>query len=125
MILDAGVFIAIDRGEPAAAAFIKSASVASERLLTTHPVVDQVWRGGSRQVLLSRFLKNRIVKVLNFDDGRPVGVLLGLSRTHDPVDTHLVIMAAATGHDILTSDVDDLKRLAASLEASAPRVLAW
>ena len=124
MILDAGVLIAIDRGEPAAAALVKFASITGERILTTHPVVAQVWRDGSRQALLSKFLKNPIVEVLRFDDGRSVGHLLGLSRTHDPVDAHLVIMAAATRHDILTSDVKDINHLAASLGVSRPRVLA-
>ena len=119
------MLIAIDRGEPAAATFVRSASIAGERLLTNHPVLAQVWRSGSRQALLSKFLKNPIVEILDFNDGRPVGVLLGLSGTRDPVDAHLVIMAAATGHDIPTSDIDDLNRLAASLRMSAPRVLAW
>ncbi len=41
------------------------------------------------------------------------------------VDAHLAVSAARLGHDILTSDLEDLTRLTAVLGPAAPTVRSW
>ena len=123
MILDAGFLISVDRSERAAHAFLTAASRSDVALHTTHPVVAQVWRSGSRQARLAAFLKTITVHPL--DDGRPVGQLLAQTKTSDVVDAHAVITAVRLGHDILTGDPDDLTALSAALGPAAPTVHSW
>jgi predicted nucleic acid-binding protein len=123
VILDAGFLISIDRSERTAHTFLAAAARSGTVLHTTHPVVAQVWRNGSRQARLSAFLKT--ITIHPFDDGRPVGRLLAQTKTSDVVDAHLVIIAVRLGHDILTSDPDDVTTLTAVLGPAAPTVHAW
>ena len=106
MILDAGFLISVDRSEHAARVFLTAAARSETALHTTHPVVAQVWRQGSRQSRLAACLKTITIHPL--DDGRAVGELLTRTRTADVVDAHLVITAARLNHDILTGDPRDL-----------------
>ncbi|MBS1837025.1 MAG: hypothetical protein JST64_04950 [Actinobacteria bacterium] len=123
MILDAGFLISVDRSEGSAHAFLEAAVRTGTDLHTTHPVVAQVWRDGSRQARLAAFLK--VVRVHPLDDGPSVGLLLARSRTADVVDAHLVTCAVRVGHDILTGDPDDIAPLAASFGPAAPTVHTW
>ena len=123
MILDAGFLISVDRSERAAHAFLAAASRSEVALQTTHPVVAQAWRAGSRQARLAAFLKTIVIHPL--DDGRPVGQLLAQTKTSDVVDAHVVITAVRLGHDILTGDPDDLTTLSAVLGPAAPTVHSW
>lgn len=123
MILDAGFLISIDRNERTAHAFLTAASRSETALHTTHPVVAQVWRNGSRQARLVAFLKTITIHPL--DDGRPVGQLLAQTRTSDVVDAHLVITAVRLGDDVLTGDPDDLTILSAVLGPASPTVHSW
>lgn len=123
MILDAGFLISIDRSERAARTFLTAATRSGATLHTTHPVVAQVWRQGSRQARLSAFLETITIHPL--DDGRPVGQLVAHTRARDVVDAHLVITAVRIGHDILTGDPDDLTELSAALGPAAPTVHPW
>jgi len=123
VILDAGFLSSIDRGERQARAFIAAADRAGTGLHTTHAVVAQVWRNGSRQARLSAFLEITVIHPL--DDGRAVGRVLAHSKTSDIVDVHLVICAVRLGHDILTGDPDDIIALASVFGPAAPAVLSW
>jgi len=123
VILDAGFLISIDRSERTARTFLTAASRSETALHTTHPVVAQVWRNGSRQARLSAFLKS--ITIHPFEDGRPVGRLLAQTKTADIVDAHLVIIALRLGHNILTGDPNDLTTLTAMLGPAAPTIHAW
>ena len=123
MILDAGVLISVDRGDQAARVFLPAVARSATRLHTTHPVVAQVWRDGSRQARLAAFLKTVTVHAL--DDGPSVGRLLALSHSSDVVDGHLVQLAFRLGDDILTGDPDDLTKLVAVLGSAGPMVHRW
>lgn len=123
MILDAGFLISIDRSEQSAHTFIAAAARSGTALHTTHPVVAQVWRDGSRRARLAAFLKT--ITVHSFDHGRPVGRLIAQTGTSDLVDAHLVICAVRLGHDILTSDPDDITAPTAMLGPAAPTVRTW
>ena len=123
MILDAGFLISIDRSERSAHAFLAAAGRSETVLHTTHPVVAQVWRNGSRQARLSAFLKT--ITIHPFEDGRPVGRLLAQTDASDVIDSHLVIIAVRLGHDILTGDPHDIATLTAVLGPAAPTVHTW
>jgi len=123
LLLDAGFLISVDRGEGSARVFLTAALRHDTRLATTHPVVAQVWRDGSRQARLARFLHS--VVIYPFDDGSRVGNLLARSGSIDVVDAHLVTVAARLSEPILTGDVDDLEALIAALDVAPPPILAW
>jgi predicted nucleic acid-binding protein len=112
MILDAGALIAVSRNDRQVIARLISAEVEGEEL-STHPmVVAQVWRDPrGRQAVLARFLRG--VKVIPIDDalGRQCGELLGKARTSDPIDA-AVVLIAGDGESIVTSDPDDILKLA-------------
>jgi len=123
VILDAGFLISIDRSEDRARALLAAAQQTRTALHTTHPVVAQVWRNGSKQARLSAFLKT--VTIHPFDDARPVGRLLAQADTSDVVDAHLVVCALRLGDDILTGNPGDLTTLAAPLGPAAPAIQSW
>jgi len=123
VILDAGFLISIDRSENSSRVFLAAAQQTQTALHTTHPVVAQVWRNGSRQARLSAFLKT--VTIHAFDDAGPVGRLLAQADTANVVDAHLVVCALRLGDDILTGDPTDLAALAAPLGPAAPTIHSW
>jgi hypothetical protein len=123
LILDAGFLISVDRGERAAQVFLTAALLHETPLTTTHPVIAQVWRNGSRQARLARFLRS--VVVVPFDDGPDVGNLLARSGTSDVVDAHLVVVAVRRSEPILTGDMHDLESLAAACRDRRPNLMSW
>lgn len=112
MILDAGALIAVSRNDRAMIARLLAAEQEGDEL-TTHPmVVAQVWRDDrGRQAVLARLLRG--VKIVAIDDdlGRRSGELLGRSRTTDPIDA-AVVLIATDGESVVTSDPDDMLHLA-------------
>jgi hypothetical protein len=114
LVLDAGAFVAIERDDRETFALLKRELLARRVPLTHGGVVAQVWRGGSgRQANVARMLA--AVQVVALDDafGRRAGSLLGRTRRTDAVDAAVVLLAA-DGDTILTSDPGDLKALAAA-----------
>lgn len=122
MILDAGVFVSVDRREPAAIPFVTRTDRDDIDLHTSEAVIAQVWRNGARQARLAAFL--RTVEIHPLDDGRAVGRILRDSGTRDVVDAHLGLLAEELDDDILTGDVDDLRRVVTGL-ARRVAVLPW
>jgi hypothetical protein len=115
LLLDAGALLAIERADREVIAALKSELAAGRSPRTHGGVVGQVWRGGARQARLARVLP--AVAVASLDDalGRRAGVLLGRARVADVVDAALVLLAA-DGDSILTSDPSDLARLVAAAD---------
>jgi hypothetical protein len=112
LILDAGAFIAAERGSRSVVALIKRERERGRVPLSNGAVVAQVWRGGNGgQAPVARLLAS--VEVVPVDDhlGRRAGLLLGRAGTSDVVDAS-VICLAQDGDDILTSDPSDLLDLA-------------
>jgi hypothetical protein len=113
LVLDAGVLVAVDRDDRAMLARLRVAQQHGIELRSNAMVVAQVWRDRQgRQVNLARLLRAVDVRVIDHQDGRQAGVLLGLTGTADPIDASVVLLAKP-GDRILTSDPDDLTRLAA------------
>ncbi len=112
LVLDAGALIAVERSDPEILAAIKDELAAGRPPLTHGGVIGQVWRGGrDRQVMLAIVLAGVDVAPLDDGLGRRAGVLLGRAGASDVVDAALVLLAA-DGDEILTSDPDDLRSLA-------------
>jgi hypothetical protein len=112
LILDAGALLAVDRDDRAMIARLQVAHRSGLELRSNAIVVAQVWRDRrGRQVSLSRLLRAVDVRAVNPSDGRDAGVLLADAGTADAIDATVVLLAAP-GDRILTTDPDDLRRLA-------------
>lgn len=112
LILDAGALVAVERGDELVMALIKRELVAQRAPITHGGVVGQVWRSGAgRQARIAKLLGAIDVTPLDERLGRRAGVLLGRARRTDVVDAAVVLLAA-DGDMILTSDVRDLAALA-------------
>jgi hypothetical protein len=112
LLLDAGAFVAVERGDRDVVALVKRERLAHRSPISHGGVVAQVWRGGSgRQAEVARLLRGVDVRALDEDLGKQAGVLLGRSGAEDAVDAALVCLAV-DGDDILTSDPGDFRALA-------------
>jgi hypothetical protein len=114
LILDAGALAAVDRDDRAMIARLRASRQHGLELRTNAMVVAQVWRDQhGRQVNLARLLQAVDVRAISQRDGRDAGVLLAAAGTVDPIDATVVLLAAP-GDRILTSDPSDMSRLAAT-----------
>jgi predicted nucleic acid-binding protein len=113
LTLDAGALIALERDRPDIRAILTLARRAGAEIHVLPGVVAQVWRGGARQARVARLLAAPDVTVPEFDEStaRLVGELCGLSGHSDIVDVHVVLHARLHGHQVVTSDPDDLRRV--------------
>jgi len=119
LVLDAGAFVAIEKGDRSMWRRLKSAQIAGSPPTTHGGVVAQVWRGGGgRQAQLARFL--RAIEIVPLDDqmARRAGVLLARTRRTDAIDAAVVALAM-NEDQIATSDQDDIAEL---IEASGLRI---
>jgi hypothetical protein len=121
MTLDAGALIAFERNDRRVVAAIARALERGLRVAVPAGVVGQVWRDGRRQARLARLLGSAVVEVEPLDDARAraAGQLCGVTRTHDVIDASVVLCARARGHGVMTSDIDDLRRLDPALRLIA------
>ena len=118
-MLDAGALVAVDRGDRPMMARLAVAQQHGLELRSNAMVVAQVWRDRQgRQASLARLLRAVDVRAISHEDGRQAGDLLGQAGTTDPVDATVVVLARP-GDRILTSDPDDLTRLASAAGNSA------
>jgi predicted nucleic acid-binding protein len=111
LVLDAGAFIAAERGDRQQLARLSAAHAHGLDLRTCATVVAQVWRDARRQAMLSRLLRAVAVIELTESAARAAGELLARTATADVIDA-TVIGVAATGDRVVTSDPVDLRRLA-------------
>jgi hypothetical protein len=119
LILDAGALVALDRDDRAMIARLRASQQHGLELRTNAMVVAQVWRDRhGRQVNLARLLKAVDVRPVSQRDGRDAGVLQAAARTADAIGATVVLLAAP-GDRILTSDPGDITRLATAAENRA------
>jgi hypothetical protein len=79
-------------------------------VVTSAPVVGQVWRDGRRQALVARLLAGTRVHAPDEVAARAAGEALAATRTSDVVDALLAVLTQ-DGDTVLTSDPGDLERL--------------
>ena len=113
LVLDAGALIGIDRDDRRVAGLIELGRRAGADLVTPAPVVGQAWRDGARQARLARAFAMIDVRVVDVDEAKRAGELLGHADSADVVDA-LAVLLALPGDQVLTSDPEDLSRLASA-----------
>lgn len=110
IVLDAGAFIAAERRDETMAHVIRGLHARRVPLVTSAAVVAQVWRGGgASQTPIAFLLRRTEVVDLTQAVARTLGRMLARSRTSDPIDAHVVWLAATRGWPVLTSDAADLR----------------
>ena len=119
LILDAGALVAVDRDDRAMIARLRAAQQHGLELRTNAMVVAQAWRDRhGRQANLARLLRAVDVRAVSQRDGRDAGVLQATAGTADAIDATVVLLAAP-GDRILTSDPGDITLLAAAADNRA------
>ena len=111
--LDAGALIAIERGDREIFALLRRARQHGDAVHVVPEVVAQVWRGGQRQARLAKFLRAAGTEfpAMTLPMAKVVGQVCARSGHSDVVDVHVVVEARMSGHDVVTSDPDDLRRV--------------
>jgi hypothetical protein len=115
LVLDAGAFIAHDRGDNLVRETLEAVLRRGGRVVSPSPVIAQVWRDGSRQARLASLLRSVDVLAPDLDEAKSAGLLCAKSNTSDVVDA-LVALCTADGAVVLTSDVEDINHLVKSLD---------
>lgn len=115
LTLDTGALIAYERGQPRVLGHLAEAQARDWEVTVPASCVVEAWRGGSRGARLARLLRASAVQPVDEWLARRAGELLGRAGADDPTDAVVVVAAAARGDAILTSDPDDIRRLAAPL----------
>lgn len=110
LILDAGAWIALDRNDRVMWRRLKAAQMAGELPRSHGGVIGQVWRG-ARHARLVQALAGAEIRPLDESLGRAAGELLAAATGRDVIDAALVLLAS-DGDQIVTSDLDDVERLA-------------
>jgi hypothetical protein len=113
LVLDAGAFVAFEKGDARLRARLTAARRLGFELVTTSPVIGQVWRDGRRQVLLARLISATDIDAPSDAAVRRAGELLAKTRTRDVIDA-LLAGCVKDGDTVLTSDPDDIDALLAA-----------
>jgi predicted nucleic acid-binding protein len=119
LTLDTGALIAVERADSRTLDRLNRANRNGRPVTVPTPCLVEAWRGGARAARLARLLALVDVEPLGETLARRAGVLLSLSGTRDATDAVVVASAALRGDAILTSDPDDIGRLAEKLPAVA------
>lgn len=117
MTYDAGALVAAERSDRLLWSLHRRALERGLRPTVPAGVLGQAWRGGP-QAELSRLLKGCRIEVLDEVRARTAGGACGRARTADVIDASVVVGAIARGDLVVTSDRDDVERLASALGAS-------
>ena len=117
MTFDAGGLIALDRNDRRVLALIARAAEVGTRITIPATALAQAIRNPSRQARLSRLIRQPCTDVvaLNGLDATAVGLLLAQTGTADIADAHVVVCARRALQPVVTSDPEDLKRVAPDL----------
>lgn len=118
LTLDAGALIALDRGDRTFVALLGRAREHGGRITIPASALAQALRSPVRQVRLVRLCRHARTDLVPLDapDASAVGRLLAATRTADIVDAHVVVCARRARQAVVTSDPEDILRLASDLE---------
>jgi hypothetical protein len=94
-------------------ALVRESLATGARLVIPAGVVGQVLREGSRQAPLHALLNGPTTVVPPLDQvlAEAAGILCGRTGTSDVIDASVVLTARREHAAIITSDLDDLRRL--------------
>ena len=113
LVLDAGALIAFERGDERMRALMRESVDKGRRLVFPAGVVAQIVRNPVEQVRLRKLMSGPTSSVPPLDRtlAEAAGVLCGRTSTSDIVDASVVLVARRERAVVVTSDVDDLRRL--------------
>lgn len=117
---DAGVLIGADRDRRAVWVLHRRAMARGAVITVPAAALAQAWRGGP-QPLLSRLLQGCEIEPLDESQARSAGASCALAGTSDVVDASVVVGALRRDDLVVTTDPDDLRRLALACGGS-PRI---
>jgi predicted nucleic acid-binding protein len=112
---DAGGLIALDRNDRRALALVARAKERGMRITIPATALAQAIRNPAKQARLSRLIRQIDTDLIG-PDATTVGLLLARTGTADIVDAHVVVCARRAQQAIVTSDADDLRRIAPDLQ---------
>lgn len=114
---DAGGLIALDRNDRRVIALLARVAERGMRVTIPATALAQAMRNPTRQARLSRLVRQAGTDLVALDgpEGTAVGLVLARTGTGDIADAHVALCAARTGQTVVTSDPDDLKRIAPGL----------
>ena len=117
LTFDAGGLIALDRNDRRVLALVARATERGMRITITATALAQAIRNPARHARLSRLIRQAGTDLIPLDgpDATAVGLLLARTGTVDIVDAHVAICAQRAGQAVVTSDADDLRRIAPEL----------
>lgn len=120
LVLDTGALIALERVHPVMTGILARLKDGRARIVISEAVVAQVWRGGSgRQARLSALLGLRseycTFVPLGREAAKRIGRAIGASGHADVVDTHVATLAVDLQAGVVTSDRDDILKIAPEL----------
>ena len=115
---DAGGLIAVDRNDRRVLALIARAMELGMRITIPATALAEAIRNPARQARLSRLIRQACTDLIPLDgtDATAVGLLLARTATRDVVDAHVVVCAQRAGQAVVTSDPNDLNRIAPELQ---------
>lgn len=113
IVLDAGALIAFERADPRMRALCREALRTGTKLVIPAGVLGQVWRDSARQVPLRALLTGETTSIPVLDQvmAQAAGILCGRSGTTDVIDATVALTARLEHAVVVTSDVDDIRRL--------------
>jgi len=112
VVLDSGAFIALEKHNPVMTHLVERLAREATSLVTSAGVVAEIWRGGKdAQIAIVYLLRRTQVVDLTNAVARVLGLMLGATRTRDPIDAHIVLLARERGWPVLSSDVADLRAI--------------
>jgi len=113
LTLDTGALIALDRGDRRMGVMLARNAERGARVTIPATVVAQAIRNPRRQVRVMRLTRDTGTDLVPLDteDAIGIGRLLGISRTSDITDAHVVLCARRSGQRVVTSDPGDLAAL--------------
>jgi predicted nucleic acid-binding protein len=117
LTFDAGGLIALDGNDRRVLTLIARATERGMRITIPATALAQAIRNPARQTRLSRLMRQAGTDLIPLDgpDATAVGLMLARTRTADIVDAHVAICAQRAGQAVVTSDADDLRRIAPEL----------
>ncbi|MBV9226358.1 MAG: hypothetical protein JOY85_20180 [Acidobacteriaceae bacterium] len=115
---DAGGLIALDRKDRRVLALIARAKELEMRITIPAMALAQAIRNPARQALVSRLIRQAGTDLVALDgpDATSVGLLPARTATSDIADAHVVVCAQRAAQPVITSNPDDIRRIAPKLQ---------
>ena len=116
--LDAGGLIALDRNDRRVLTLLSRTTERGMRVTGPATALAQAMRNPAKQARLSRLIRQVSSDLVTLDgpDATRVGLLLARTATADITDAHVVVCARRAGQAVVTSDPDDLRRIAPEVQ---------